>query len=265
MRIHRVIVALLAPAFWSVALPALAQPKIATPSTTGISFLPRTEETFLWGAMQTTDPRFHWDGVVTFDADLVDYGRGRTNFSASYEGVIGRERRHFDLNHGNYMLEMSSSLRLQSVEIFGAYHHVSRHLVDRENPGAISWNLLEARALRRFTFATSTLDTAFRVGQYSRQAFVDYVWMANLSVMFRHFLNRRTGLFAYGWGETRGLDPDVAHRTKLCGVRVDGGLRVDGSRGAVEFFGGYERRMDAFPTDRYRLRFWTIGFRLVTK
>lgn len=263
--IRRLFFTLLAPACWSVAGPALAQPKTATPPTTGVSFLPRTEASFLWASMKTSDPRFHWDSVVTVDADLADYGLGRTNFSAAYEGVIGLERRHFDLNHGNYMLEMSSSLRLQSVEIFGAYHHVSRHLVDRENPGAISWNVLEARALRRFTFAASTLDASFRLGHFSRQAFVDYVWMANLSLMFRRPINEHTGIFAYGFGERRGLNPDVANRTHLCGVRADGGVRFDGSHGAVELFVGYERRMDAFPTDRYRLRFWTLGFRLITR
>jgi hypothetical protein len=39
---------------------------------------------------------------------------------------------------------------------------------------------------------------------------------------------------------------------------------VNGRAAAVEFFAGYERRIDAYPTDRFRVRMFTFGFRIVS-
>ena len=65
-------------------------------------------------------------------------------------------------------------------------------------------------------------------------------------------------------GEVIGVDEETRGKNRVCGGRVEGGLRLRGEAATLEVFIGYERRIDAFPTDRYRVRWTTIGFRVTT-
>ena len=134
--------------------PALAQQQSwpAPVSDFTPSFLPRADVAFLWGTFVNPDTRFAYDGRLTADIDAAHYREGRFNMLVDYEAVISHERRYFDLNHGNYVLEGSASFHLGEVEIAGVFHHASRHLVDRDNAHAISWNVTAVRALRSFAF-----------------------------------------------------------------------------------------------------------------
>ena len=82
--------------------------------------------------MVTPDRRFKWEGRVAFDLDLIAYRRGRLNFTGVYDAVLGDERREFDLNHGNYVFEMSASRRVQSVELAAV---IVVRLAGPERPG----------------------------------------------------------------------------------------------------------------------------------
>jgi hypothetical protein len=251
-------------ATFSLVRQTAAQEAPAPNAATKATFMARSDVSFLWARMVTPDRRFKWEGRVAFDLDLIAYRRGRLNFTGVYDAVLGDERREFDLNHGNYVFEMSASQRVQSVELAAVFHHVSRHLTDRDNQRAISWNTVAVRADRRFAISSSTVDARLELGHMGRQAFVDYQWTGELGLTLRRPLDDHTGLFASGSGSVIGLNSAIAHRSRVCGARLEGGLRVNGTRGAVELFAGYERRIDAFPTDRSRLRFWTVGFRLLS-
>ena len=115
------------------------------------SFLPRAGYYFQWSALAAPDPRFGSDGAMGVDVDLVDYGRGRLNFAADHEAVLGHEARPFEINHDNFAMEAFGTMRLRSTEVAAAFHHVSRHLSDRSNPNIIAWNVLDFRAMRRLT------------------------------------------------------------------------------------------------------------------
>jgi hypothetical protein len=229
------------------------------------SFLPHVNFEFQWGALVTNDPRFDWHGVVGFDLDVVEYGHGRATFSGEYEAVLGHERRSYDLNHGNYRFEATGSYRVGQLELALLTVHISRHLSDREHPGAVSWNLIGARANRRFVRDQSAIDTELSFGIAGQQAFVDYDWMAEARVAWRRPIGERWSLMSIGTGLLVGTDEEVAGRPNLCGARIEGGVRVNGSKAAVELFAGYERRVDAFPTDRFRVRMFTAGFRVVSR
>ncbi len=100
--------------------PALAAAQTAPAPTaaghpTGV--LARTDFSFLAGFLFTSDPRFSYTGKLTADLDVVDYGKGRTNVFVDYEMGVGHERRAFDVNHGNYTIEGSTSIRLGRLEI----------------------------------------------------------------------------------------------------------------------------------------------------
>lgn len=237
----------------------------AAPTQHPPAFLTRSDFSFLGARFITSDPRFTYDARLTADLDLLDYRAGRTNLLVDYEAVIGSERRRFDVNHGNYSIALSTSYRAGPVEVSTFFHHVSRHLSDRSNPEAISWNVIGARAARRITFHGSTIDATFDAGRAMQTAFVDYTWMTNLHLMMRRPVGPRASVFVSAAGGFIGVDHSKDNRSRQCGARGEFGLHLDGEKGAAEVFLGYERRADAFPTDRVNVRFFTIGFRLMTK
>jgi hypothetical protein len=245
---------------------ASGQPTGAPATSAPPTFMARSQVSFLFAALKTPDRRFKWDGRLTFEFDVIDYGRGRLTLTGDYEGVLGRERRLYDLNHTNYSADLSASRRIRAGVYVAAFtKHVSRHLTDRPNQMSISWNVFGARISRPFVAGKTTISTSLDVGGMGQRAFVDYVWTSSALVMLRRPLSPRVGTFAGAAGGVIGLDRSVANRSRICGGRLEGGIEVKGEHGSVELFAGYERRMDAFPTDRFRVRFWTWGFRLVSR
>ena len=253
----------------SGASPALAQPPVPAPSAPASSpdFLTHYNFHLSADGLANDDRRFTWQTHFGGDLDLVDYVAGRANVLIDYEAVIGSELRNFDPNQGNYTLEVSGSARLRRTEVAGVFHHVSRHLSDRSKRLAIAWNVAGVRALRRFESGATTVDMQGGAGRVVQSAFVDYSWTGNADVVIRRSLSARLGVFAHGVGEIVGVDPAIAGRTTQRDGRLEGGLRLLGRAGAVELFAGYERRMDAYPTDPDRLaRRWAFaGFRFVSR
>jgi hypothetical protein len=245
--------------------PASAQQVPTPPPASAPAFLPRFDMAFSWAALVTPDPRFAWAARLGADLDLVDYRVGRLNLVVDYEAVLGSERRAFDLNHGNYVLEASSSYRVASVDVSGVFHHVSRHLSDRPNPDTIAWNVVTLRAVRQFGVGRSTVDARVDAGRVLQHTFVDYLWTGELGLAIRRPISPRVGLFADGTGDLVGVDRTVAQRDRQCGARVEAGVHLNGREGALELFAGYERRIDAYPLDRHRFRWFSVGFRLVSR
>jgi hypothetical protein len=236
----------------------------APASWTSPDLLSRAAFYFEWGSLITSDPRFAWDSGMGLDLTVADFGRARVNFSSAYEAVLGSELRPFELNHGNYFLEGSVESQIRSVVITGAFHHVSRHLSDRPNTNIIAWNVLDARARRRFLVGRSTLDAELAAGHVAQHTFVDYRWTSDLSLRLRRPVNSRVAVFASGVGHLIGVDTAKLGRDRQCGARLEAGVHIAGRAAGLELFGGYERRIDGYPTERTRLRAFTLGFRLVS-
>jgi hypothetical protein len=225
--------------------------------------LPRADFTFEWAGLVARDRRFDWQGRVTFDLDVADYGFGRARFRGSYEAVLGRERRRYDLNQGTYFFEASGSRRLvKDVELVGFLSHVSRHLVDRENAPAVSWNTVGARAEWRPT----GFDTAIQIARVTQPAFVDYAWTADARILTTRRLSTRVSASARAEGGIAGVHREVAGRLKRrCGGLLEGSLAFDGVKADLEAFVSYERRLNGFPTERHAVRMWAVGFRFRTR
>jgi hypothetical protein len=250
----------------TLSAPAWAQTGTAPRlSPSAVKFLSRAEYYFEWSKNISADERFNWNGHIGLDVDLIDFGTGRITFVADYEAVLGDERRIFDLNHGNYILESAVVFRRGPVEVSGVFHHVSRHLSDRSNTPAISWNTYGVRVERSVGRGRSTLDARYQAAVAVQQAFVDYTWMMDLRLRLAHQATNRAIFFVGGTGGFIGVDRVLFDRERQCGMAFDAGLRLLGEVAAAEIFVGYERRVDAFPTERFRLRMFTIGFRLTSK
>lgn len=243
-------------------------------------WLSRADFSFGFAGLHTTDRRFDWQATVGIDLDIYDYRSGRLRFRADYESFLGRERRRYDLNQGNYAFEISGTRRFRRVELGALSQHVSRHLVDRENPPAISWNTVGVRAQSVWTGnsgltgsgptetpdagRSDRVDGEIEISRAMQQAHVDYSWISRAKVSWWRPLTPVVSLRVRATGEVIGVKHGVVRNERVCGGRIEGSVQLRGRAAILEMFGGYERRIDAYPTDRFRVRWFTAGARVVT-
>jgi hypothetical protein len=243
------------------------QPVFA-PAPAGPEFLPRYDfHMSVYHLTGDEDPaeRFSWDTHFGGSFDILDYVVGRASVSVDYEALLGSEFRPFDPNQAYYTMEPSLSVRLGDTEVAAVFHHVSRHLSDRPKSFAIAWNVWGGRLLRRATVGTATIDLALDVGRVVQHSFVDYTWLADGDVLVRRPVSPRLGIFAHGSAQVYRVDGTIPNRGTQFGTLVEAGLRVPGRGGALEVFGGFERRVDAYPLDRVPRNWILAGFRLLSR
>jgi hypothetical protein len=244
-------------------MPAHAQ---AAPSGRAIVLLPRSDFSLSWSHLGTDDPRFAWDANVIVDLDVLGYGANRLKLWADYEAVLGRERRPYDLNHENYTIEVLAAHRFGAIDVAAGLHHTSRHLDDRASLSVVSWNSAVVEASRQTTLGKSIVDASVALGAVTGRTYVDYTWTGNLRLAVRRPVSENVSLYALGAGGMVGVDPEKAGRTeRQCGGLLESGVRIRGRTGALDLYVGYERRVDAYPLDRTRVRWTTVGFRLGTQ
>jgi hypothetical protein len=212
--------------------------------------------------LTAADPRFNWAARFGTDIDVYDYGKGRLSLIGEYEAVFGSERREFDLNHENYTLDISASVRAKRTEFFAVVHHVSRHLTDRQNDRAVAWNSLGVAADREFSAAGNLMRARLDLAHVFQHTFNDYTWTAWLTLAAERPAGGRARLFARANGGFQGVDRAIANRERLCGARLESGVHLNGVKGGVDFFVGYERRLDAYPLSYQRARFIEWGVRV---
>ncbi len=212
-------------------------------------------------AFATDDARFGWRATFGGDVDLVDYGRGRVNFLANYEVILGSEIRAFDPNQSVYTLGLSASARWRGAELAAVFHHVSRHVIDRPKQIPIDWNLVGLRASRRVTTAGWAIDAAARALWAAKRSTVDYTFEGGGDAAATRRLTARWAAIAAGNVTALGTVKNAGRGT-LWGSWIEGGVRFEGGAGALDVFVAHERRIDADPFDR-QVRSWALaGFRL---
>jgi hypothetical protein len=220
----------------------------------------------MWAAaLSESDPRFKWDTHWAGDFDLVDYVIGRATFVADYQALLGNEFRPFDPYQSNYLLEAAGSVRVPRLEVFGVLSHVSRHLGDRPKRVAVAENSLGPRVLKRFTSGQTTFDVRGDWRKVIARAYDDYSWIGGGEVVVRRLVSANASIYGWGEFETYLIDRSISARDRQDGGRFEAGVRVRGSAGAMDFFGGVQRMVDADPLDRITRTWAFAGFRLVGK
>jgi len=182
-----------------------------------VDFLTRYDFHLSAAALSNDDQRFSWDTHFGGDLDAVDYIVGRTSFRLDYEAVLGNELRAFDPNQGNYLLEASTSLRSKVAEVALVFHHVSRHLGDRDKTTPIAWNILGIRVLKTAGLGSNTVAMELNFGRVVQHSFVDYRWVGDASVVVRRPVVRRASLYASGSGDVLGVDAALNARGTQAG------------------------------------------------
>lgn len=254
---------LMVPATSAVAQTPAPQP--ASPSVITPGFLTRTGVSIGLAHLTAGDERFNYAARFRGDIDIVDYKRGRLNMFGEYDAVFGSERRIFDLNHENYTIDISSTLRAGRSEFFGVIHHVSRHLTDRQNNRAVAWNSIGVAAQRTFTQGATSARLRFDLAHVFQHTYTDYTWTAWLTMEADRDVGHHTIVYAKTNGGFQGVDEAVAHRERLCGARLEAGAHITGLKGGLDLYLAYERRIDAYPLSYQRGRWVEWGFRVGTR
>ena len=214
-------------------------------------------------ALFDDDQRFNWDTDFGGEIDVVDYGRGRLQFLANYEAILGEQLQTFDPNQGNYTIDGSLTYRLGETELAGTFHHVSRHLSDRPKNFPIDWNMAGLQVWHHTSAGRLRAELAARAFHVTQRSFVDYTSEVGGHARVRFGLNDRLALLAGGEAVRMGVDAAIAGRGGVTGV--EGGVRFEGAAVAVELVLAVERRVDADPIARISRRWALLGLRLLSK
>lgn len=214
--------------------------------------------------LSTDDIRFTWDTNFGGDVDLVDYGRGRLNFLANYQAILGHEFRAFDPEQGNYVLEGSLSLRTAGVETSAVFYHQSRHLSDRPKRFAVDWNSFGGRVEKKLSRRAYTMDAQADLRGVVFKSYVDYTWELDSNVRNAYRIRPTVSVISDAGLRLVGVNGSQ-NRNAQTGAHGEGGIRIDGRGAAVELYVSIERRIDPYPTEFATASWFGAGFRLVSR
>jgi len=228
-------------------------------------FLTRAAWALSVAPMASDDPQFSWSVRQRFDLDVAQYPRGRVNLFFDNEVVMGSERRAFDFNHGNIMFETSASARIGGVDASVVFHHVSRHLIDREAGRVAAWHTVAARVERPFTIDRTTVAVAAEYHRVVQHTFVDYAWTSQLTLRADSPFDNGVRFFGSASGGFIGVDGTIPDRGRQAGGRLEAGVHLPGRRAGFELFAAYEHRIDGYPLGRVPVSWVEGGFRFASK
>jgi len=248
------------------AVPAAAQPPAppAPQASTAIEFLPRYTFHLTAEHLSSSDTRFVWDTNFGGELDLLDYVTGRATFVANYQAMLGEQFRRFDPNQGNYILGGSLSVRPRGFELAAVFHHESRHLSDRIKRQAVDWNMIGARVSATRTRGRVQLQGRADLRGVVQKSFVDYRWELDTDARARVPVSPMVAVFAGGGARVLGVDGTRSRGTQR-GFRGEGGVRFEGRGAAIELFVAGEQRIDPYPLDFSHDRWFSAGFRLLSR
>lgn len=239
----------------------LAQESAPQPA---VKFLPRASLRLAAEHLSGDDPRYVWDADVGGELDLIEYRAGRAMFAVVYEVMLGEELKAFDPNQGNYTLAGSLSRRVGRFELSGVFHHVSRHLSDRDKRVPVDWNMVGGRLQTARAWRRLQSDVRVDLRGVVQKSFVDYRWELDAAVRNRYPLHRRVAVVGSTGVRVLGVDGSRSRGTQA-GGRAEGGIRIDGEAGAVELFLGAERRIDPHQLEFSTETWFVAGFRLLSR
>ena len=188
----------------------------------------------------------HWTTTIGGGADLVGAGRARGYIVGDVETIIGNTRRAFDASQANYHLEFGGRWRIGRARVSPFFHHVSRHLVDRQKAPAVDWNILGVRAETVFG-AGGRARVGGGVGHTTLASLVGYRW--EVTAQGEVDLLRHDRVSGYGGARARlvTVDPDPAlPRGGFVDWAVEGGVRFSHEHRRFDAFAAFEHRSDVF-------------------
>lgn len=219
---------------------------LASPSARGADFLPAVSLHLEAARYQPVETDLHWTGTMGGGADVIGAGGFRAYIVGEVETIIGSTRRAFDATQANYHLETGGRWHVRGVSVNPFFHHVSRHLSDREKAPAVDWNMLGVR-VEATVGARHRAHVGGGLGHTTLASLVGYRWEATGHGDVE--LVRRGHAAGYAAARARlvTINPDPALvRGDFLDWAVEGGVRSTHERRVFEAFAAYERRNDVF-------------------
>ena len=207
---------------------------------------------------------FAWVGWIGGSVDLVEKGRGSLYFAPNVETILGHRVRSFEAVQANYSLEVGLRFDIGRGRISPFFHHVSRHVQDREKFQAVDWNFLGLRYDspwperwgRKGAFAAS-------LGAATLSSGVSYKWEARASADIDLVRNGNRAWFVLGDVRLVGAEASPAFpRDRLTDLRAEVGFRRWAETSQFALFAAYERRSDALIPTALVSRRGLFGFRI---
>ncbi len=207
---------------------------------------------------------FAWVGWIGANVDLVEKGKASLYFAPNVETILGNRVRSFEAVQANYSLEVGMRLDVGRGRVSPFFHHVSRHVQDRDKFQAVDWNFLGVK------YDSPWPEKWNRKGAFSASAgvatlasAVGYNWEARVSADIDVVRGGHRALFFLGDARVVGADssPDFP-RDRVTDLRVEAGFRRWADTSQFALFVAFERRGDALiPTALVSQRA-LFGFRI---
>ena len=209
---------------------------------------------------------FVWDTDFGGDLDVFDLHYFRGNVLVNLESIVGQQIRAIDPNQGNYTVDLSTWWRtgMPGAELGGTFHHVSRHLSDRDKDFAIAWNMVGLQFTSPLDLAGWDVDVGYRLLKTVQRSFVDYTGEMGGSIQASRPMHRRVSLIVGGELTAVAVSAADRGRDNQFGSRIEIGARFPGRAGFGEIFVSRERRIDANPLDVEPTTFTMAGFRFLS-
>ena len=213
----------------------------------------------------SSDDRLVWDTDFGGDLDFADLRYFRVNLLVNFEGIIGEQLRAIDPNQGNYTVDASVWWRtfVPDAELGVTFHHVSRHLIDRDKEFAIAWNMVGFQYVSPLRIGGWDLDIGYRALKVLQRSFVDYTAEVGGSIQAVRVVHPRVSLTVDGELTLVAVDRSEHSRDHQLGGRFEIGIRFPGGDGVGELFIAREQRIDAAPLDLGPTTFTMLGFRFL--
>ena len=212
------------------------------------------------------EEQFSWDANIGGDMDIWDYGTGRVNLLTNYNVVMGSELQAFDPNQGNYTFDIWGTVRLGTrTEIGALFHHVSRHLGDREKRSPIDWNMVGVQVLHRRSRGKLNIDAWGRLVGATKRSGVDYRQELVGRADVRYSIRPRITAIGTASFAVVGVARDLLDRGTQWAGRSEGGVRLTREGATLDLFIAVDRRIDADPLQPGARTWALFGFRVASK
>ena len=250
---------------WRVHAQTSSAASTARPTPATLGFLTNYHFHLNASRLVSSDDKFVWDTDFGGDLDFADLRYFRGNLLVNFESIIGEQLRAIDPNQGNYTIDVSAWWRtgVLDAELGGTFHHVSRHLSDRDKEFAIAWNMVGFQYTSPLQIRSWDVDIGSRLLKTIQRSFVDYTAEIGGSIQARRAVHPRVSLILEGELTLVSVDKSERGRDHQLGGRVEIGARFPGGDGAGELFLSWEQRIDAGPIDLKPTTFTMLGFRFL--
>jgi hypothetical protein len=207
---------------------------------------------------------FSWVGWIGATVDLVERGKWSGYFDPNVETILGHRVRSFEAVQANYSLEGGIRRDAGRGRVTTFFHHISRHVQDREKIQVVDWNFLGAAYESPWPSAWGRRGGYMAsLGFSTLTSGVQYSWEGRTAMDIDVVTRDRKGLFALvdlRYVSAR-PSPDFA-RGSFTDVRMEAGVRRFQASSQFALFVAYEHRNDARIQSSLVIDRALFGFRI---